>query len=44
MDKQVLRDDRVLIFRVVNVPECGGEVFAVLIDGKSVIAVQDIDA
>ena len=38
------RDDRVLIFWVVNVPERGSEVIAVLVDGKGVIAVQDMDA
>ena len=36
-----LGDDRILIFRMANVPECGSEVVAVLIDGKGVIAVQD---
>ena len=38
-----LRDNRVRIFRVMNVPECGREVIAVLIDGKGVIPVQDMD-
>ena len=35
------RDRRVRVFPVVNVPKCGSEVAAVLIDGKGVIAVLD---
>ena len=38
------RADRVRIFRGVNIPKCGSEIVAVLIDGKGVIAVQDMDA
>ena len=38
------RDDRVRIFRVMDVPERGSEVVAMLIDGKGVIAVQNMDA
>ena len=39
-----LRDDRVRVFRMANVPECRREVIAMLIDGKRVISVQDMDA
>jgi hypothetical protein len=37
------RDWHVRIFPVVNVPKCGSEVAAVLIDGKGVITVLDWD-
>jgi hypothetical protein len=39
-----LGHDGVWIFRMMDVPERGSEVVAMLIDGKGVIAVQDVDA
>lgn len=39
-----LRNDRVFVFWVPNVPKCGGKVVTMLVDGKGVIGVQDVDA
>jgi hypothetical protein len=39
-----LRDDAFGSLGMVNVPECGREVIPMLIDGKGVIPVQDMDA
>ena len=38
------RDDCVWIFGMTNVPESRGEVGAMLVDGKCVISVQNMDA
>jgi len=38
-----LRDDPVLIPQVANIPDIGSKVVPLLINGKGVIAVQDMD-